>query len=272
MERGSSSASLARIGALFQRYLLLHRRSLIRAFDIVFWPVMDLLIWGFVSRYIQQEAEGPVAQLIVFLIGTMIAWDIHYRGQQAVTVSLMEDIWTRNVVNLLIAPIRLREWVTATFLYGALKVLAVTLLLAVLAERLYAFNLLRVGWAFVPLAASLLFFGWAIGIVTAGLLLRFGYAAEALIWGIPFLIQPFSCVFYPLHTLPVWAQVVARGLPSAYTFEALRAILQGRPVAWEAWLMIAGLNLLYFTLGMALFVWMLQQARVAGRLGRLGQD
>ncbi len=265
-------ATAHRIEALFQRYLFLHRRSLIRAFDIFFWPIMDLLVWGFVALYIQEAATGPITQLIIFLLGAMIAWDIHYRGQQAVTISLMEEIWTRNVINILIAPIRLWEWIAASFLYGALKVGIVTLLLSLIAKWLYAFNLSSIGWPFIPLAASLLLFGWAVGISTAGLLLRFGYAAEALIWGIPFLIQPFSCVFYPLNVLPAWAQLIARCLPSTYAFEALRALLRNDSVHWSLWVMILGLNVLYFILGSALFLWMFQRARATGRLGRLGQD
>ena len=267
------AAGVIRIAALLQRYLCLHRRSLIRAFDIFFWPVMDLLIWGFLTVYLQRElAPGPVASLVIFLIGAMISWDIHYRGQQAVTISLMEEIWTRNVVNLLIAPIRLWEWIAATFLYGALKVGIVTALLMLLAHGLYAYDLARVGWAFAPLAANLLLCGWAIGIATAGLLLRFGYAAEALIWGIPFLLQPFSCVFYPLDALPGWAQLIARGLPSTYVFEALRTVLRDGSVAGMVWLPILGLNALYLAVGIACFVWLFRLARSTGRLGHLGQD
>ncbi len=264
--------SFTRIAAMFQRYVLLHRRSLIRAFDICFWPVMDLLIWGFVTLYLQTITSGPVAQLIVFLIGTMIAWDIHYRGQQAVTISLMEEIWTRNVVNILICPIRLWEWITASFLYGALKVSVVTILLSLLAKGLYAFSIVRVGWVFIPLAANLLLFGWAIGLFTAGVLLRFGYAAEALIWGVPFLLQPFSCVFYPVSSLPTWAQVIARCLPSTYVFEGLRMSLRGDAVGWTTWFWIVGLTSGYLLLGIGCFVWFFRLARSTGRLSRLGQE
>jgi ABC-2 type transport system permease protein len=167
-----------------------------------------------------------MAGFIIFLLGALIGWDIHYRGQQAVSISLMEEIWTRNIVNMLLAPIRYWEWMAASGLYALLKVGLVTVLLTLLARWLYAFDLLRVGWVVVPLGANLLVFGCAIGLLTAGLLLRFGYAAEALIWGIPFLMQPFSCVFYPLHSLPAWAQGVARCLPSTYVFEALRSALR----------------------------------------------
>jgi len=272
MDEAAGSGSLARISAMLWRYLCLHRRTLLRAFDIFFWPVMDLMIWGFVTLYIQQEAAGPMARFIIFLIGAMIAWDIHYRGQQAVTISFMEEIWTRNLVNILISPIRVWEWIAATFLYGALKVTLVTLILAGVAKALYAFDLFRIGWEFFPLAGSLLLFGWAVGLITSGLLLRYGYAAEALIWGIPFLLQPFSCVFYPLETLPPWAEAIGRCLPSTYAFEALRASLRNEAIPPEIWGIILALTLAYGALGAAAFGWAFRRARATGRLGRLGQD
>ena len=265
--------SLTQIHGMFLRYVFLHRRSLmIRAFDIFFWPVMDLLIWGFVTLYVQRIAETQVAQLMLFLIGAMILWDIHYRGQQAVTISLMEEIWNRNLTNILISPLRLWEWLAATCCYGALKVGLVTLILALVAKWLYAFDLIRVGWAFLPLAANLLIFGWGIGLVTSGLLLRFGYAAEALIWGVPFLVQPFSCVFYPIDVLPTWAQMIARWLPSTYVFEGLRTVLRGGELSWTTWAQILGLNALALALGAGFFIWMFHRARSAGRLGRLSSS
>jgi ABC-2 type transport system permease protein len=263
--------SAGRIRAVLYRYLLLHRRSLVRLFEIFFWPVMDLLIWGFMALYIRSMAGGPFAQFIIFLIGAMISWDIHYRSQQALTLSLMEEIWTRNVVNVLLSPLRLWEWITAAFLYGLLKVATVTAVLATIAHFLYAFDILQIGWSFMPLAASLLIFGWAIGLFTAGLLLRYGYAAEALIWGIPFLIQPFSCVFYPLSALPPWAQGIARLLPTTYIFEGLRASLNGAQ-APGIWLPVLGLNAFYFLMGIGFFVWIFNLTRRQGRLGRLAQD
>ena len=268
----SAVDAATRIAAILLRYLLLHRRSLIRLFDIMFWPVMDLLVWGFVTLYLQQVATGSLVQFIVFFIGAMISWDIHYRGQQAVTISLMEEVWTRNITNIFISPVRLWEWIAATCGYGLLKVGVVTIILSVLAYVLYAFNILQLGWSFIPLAANLLLFGWAIGLFTAGLLLRFGYAAEALIWGIPFLIQPFSCVFYPVNVLPLWAQVIARVLPSTYVFEGLRQVLQGQAIPWTAWAVIIGLNGCYAVLGSLFLVRMFRRARSLGRLGRLGQD
>lgn len=239
---------------------------------IGFWPVMDLLIWGYVTLYIRQAASGLAAQIAIFFIGAMIFWDIHYRVQQGVTLSLMEEVWTRNIINVLIAPLRLWEWVAATCLYSLMKVAGVVVVLGGLAQALYAFRLTSVGWIAVPLAAQLLIFGWSIGIVTAGILLRFGYAAEVLIWAIPFLIQPFSAVFYPLSVLPAPAQAVGWGLPTTYVFEGLRMVLQeGR---LEPWYLAAasGLNLLYMMLGGVVFVRLFRTAQASGRLSRLGQE
>ena len=267
-----AAASALRIRSMLLRYLFLHRRSLIRAFDIVFWPVMDLLVWGFVTIYVQKAIQAPGASIMLFFIGAMISWDIHYRGQQAVTISFMEEIWNRNLTNILISPIRLWEWIVATFCYAAIRIVIVIAILATVAHVLYAFDLARAGWAFLPLAALLLLFGWGIGLFTTGLLLRFGYAAEALIWGIPFLVQPFSCVFYPVSVLPRWAQMIARCLPSTYAFEGLRMALAGQPVPASIWLPLIGLDALAFGAGIAFFVGMFRAARKAGRLGRLAHD
>ena len=265
-------ASSRRIWWMTVRYLYLHRRSVVRVFDIFFWPVMDLLVWGFVALYIQQIAGRAVFQVVLFLIGAMISWDIHYRGQQAITLALMEEIWTRNITNILLSPIRLKEWIAAVFLYGSIKVAIVTLVLVITAQALYSFDILRIGWVFIPLAINLLFFGWAMGLFTAGLLLRYGYAAEAMIWGIPFLIQPFSCVFYPMDVLPVWAQTIAVCLPTTYIFEGLRLVLSGKEFLWHMWGPVLGLNLLYGAVGVLFFMFMIKTGRREGRLGRLSRD
>ncbi len=265
-------ASLTRIGAVYCRQIYLLRRSLIRVFDVMFWPVMEFMVWGFMVLYIQKMATGPITQSIVFLLGALIGWDINCRGQLAMNIAALEDIWTRNIIQVLISPIRLWEWLLAVALYTLTKVGAITLVLALLAWGLYAFNLLSIGWTFLPLAANLFLFGWALGLFTFGLLLRYGNAAEALTWGVPFVIQPFSCVFYPLETLPGWAQLIARLLPTTYIFEGLRKTVSEGAVAWNLWATIAGLNLLYAAGGLFFVSWMLKAARRSGQLCRLGQE
>jgi len=255
-----------RVYALVLRHLYLYRRSVTRIGDIFFWPVMNLLVWGFVTDYLQRMV---LPKAVVFLIGGMIFWDLLYRSQQAITLSLSEEIWVRNIMNVFIAPVSILEIMVATCIVGVLKALAVMVVLGVLAYGLYAFNVLAMGWALVPFFSILLLFGWAVGMFTMGLALRFGHAAEALIWGIPFLIQPFSAVFYPVEVLPRWLQTVAYFMPSTYVFEGMRAVLQAGRLDLGTLAMAVWMNGLYLAGGAAFFGWMLHRVREKGLLSRL---
>ncbi len=266
-------ASLNRISAMLLRYLYLHKRSVPRTFEIIFWPVMELFVWGFVTMYIQRVAGGDISRIIVFLINAMIFWDVLYRAQQSVSISIIEEIWTQNIVNLLISPLRIWEWMAATFIYGFVKTSLITIILGFLAFSLYKFNLVSAdGLYLIPMVFNLLLFGWAVGVFTAGLIIRWGHAAEALIWGVPFLLQPISAIFYPLSVLPPWVRVISRCIPSTYVFEGMRAVIATGTMPSDYFFISFGLNIFYFILGGLFFYWMYRMAHVAGRLGRLGMD
>ena len=257
-----------RVGALLLRYLYLYRRSLARSMEIFFWPVMDLLVWGFVTVYLSTLASGPV----LFLLGAVIFWDVFYRSQQAITLSFTEEIWVRNLLNVFIAPVRISELVLATCLLGVVRATVSAAVLGILAFLFYAFDLTLLGAALVPYLASLLLFGWAVGMFTMAVILRFGHAAEALIWGTPFLLQPISAVFYPLSVLPPWLQRIAVFLPSTHVFEGMRATLQsGRPALGSLGAAFA-LNALWLAAAGAFFGWMMRKVREKGYLARLAMD
>lgn len=258
-----------RVGALLLRYLYLYRRSLARSMEIFFWPVMDLLVWGFLSTYLQRLA---VPNAVAYLVGAMILWDVLYRCQQAISLSITEDIWVRNILNIFVTPVRTSELLLATCLMGVIKAAIPAVFLGLLAYGLYAFNLLSVGPALAPFLASLLLFGWAVGMFTAALILRFGQAAEALVWGVPFLIQPFSAVFYPVDGLPASVQWASRLLPSTYVFEGMRAALATGSLDLRLLAAAFGLNLVFLAGAAGFFGWMLERVREKGYLGRLGME
>jgi len=226
-------------------------------------------VWGFLSMYLRQVA---VPGAVAYLLGAMILWDVLYRCQQAITLAVTEDIWTRNVLNVLVTPVRTSELLLATCLLGIVKSLAPALLLSLLAVFFYSFDVRSIGPALAPFLASLLLFGWAVGMSTAALILRYGQAAEALVWGVPFLIQPVSAVFYPLDVLPAPVQLVSRLLPSTYVFEGMRAALQSGAVDVGLLATAFGLNLLYLAAAALFFGWMLERGRQIGYLGRLGME
>ena len=271
--KGGVSRSISRISAMILRYLFLHKRSLPRTFEIIFWPVMELFVWGFVSVYIQSVSHDAFSKMALSLINAMIFWDILYRSQQGVSISFVEDIWTQNIVNLLISPLKIWEWILAAALYGMMKTCFITLILTLISYGLYHFNLIgNLHFYLIPLIFNLLLFGWALGIFTSSLVIRWGHAAEALIWGVPFLIQPLSAIFYPLSILPPWFQVISKCLPSTYVFEGMRAVIQTRTMPADYFLKGFLLNLIYFVLAGFFFRTMYSQARNSGRLGRLGMD
>ena len=258
-----------RIQALALRYTFLYTRSVPRVAEMFFWPVMDLLVWGMITVYLLR-IDNRVPALFTFLIGAMIFWDILYRAQQAVTISFLEDIWARNLLNIFVAPVRVSEFIMATYVVGFVKILVTVAVLASLALALYKWNLFDMGFALVPLFANLLLMGWAVGMVTTALILRWGQSAEALAWGIPFLIQPISAVFYPLDVLPRWIQPIALGIPATHVFEGMRQVLRGDGLSAQYLVWAFSLNVVYLIAAALFFRWMFEVARQKGLLAKLG--
>ncbi len=261
--------TLRRISGMALRYAYLYKRSLPRLFEIVFWPVMDLLVWGFLTSYLIQSNDDPPG-FITFLIGAMIFWDIMFRSQQGVTLPFLEDMWGRSILNVFIAPIRPIEMLAATVVVAIVKIGITTLFLAGLAYSFYSFNLFELGLYLVPLFANLLITGWAVGLVTTALIIRWGQAAEALAWGVPFLLQPFSAVFYPVSVLPVWLQPVSLALPTTHVFEGMRDVVQSGTASPMHLLTAFGLNAVWIVAAAGFFHWMLGNARERGLLAKLG--
>jgi len=260
-----------RVFALVLRYTYLYRRSVPRLIEMVFWPVMDLLVWGFVTAYLLQLRPGAPG-LVTFLMGAMIFWDIMYRAQQGLSLSFLEDLWSRNILNLFASPIRLREFLAATFLVGLFKVLVIGTVLAAMAMGMYHFNLFDVGPALVPFFINLVVMGWAVGMVTVAIILRFGIGAEALAWAIPFFLQPLAAVFYPVAVLPGWLQPIALSIPATHVFEGMRHVLQGGDFPTVMLVHASLLNLVYLAGGAAFFVFMFRSARNRGHLAKLGMQ
>ncbi|MCH7226510.1 ABC transporter permease [Haloferula sp. A504] len=255
--------------ALVRRQILLFTRNPVRALELFFWPIVQLLVWGFVTVFLQQNAGGAdagFARFITFLIGAIILWDALFRSQQGVAISFLEDVWTRNLLNIFAAPIRMTEYLAASFTVGLLRVLVTAVVMAVIAFVSYRFNLLAFEWLLIPFYANLLVFGWSIGIISTSLILRFGHAAESLAWAVPFMIQPFACVFYDISVLPPWMQTISYAMPPAHIFEGMRDVLKAEGSGPGHLIIASGLNLLYLTAAGALFSRMLSIARERGLL------
>jgi len=261
------SLSAERVFALLLRQLYLYRRSMIRMLEIIYWPVMDLLVWGFLSLYVGR-LRGGGALAVAFLLGGMILWDIFFRAQQAISVSFLEDIWTRNLINVFVSPISTLEFILAMLLLGVMKVIVTGLLLSALALTLYTFNIFQYGLPLIPFVLNLLLSAWGIGVITTAMILRFGQGAETLAWAIPFLFQPFSAVFYPVAVLPAALRPLALALPTTHAFEGMRTVLSGSGIAWERVGWALGENVVLLFVAASVFAAVMHVARTQGLLLR----
>jgi ABC-2 type transport system permease protein len=201
-------------------------------------------------------------------MSALVLWNSLWRGQYEITVNLLEEMWSRNLVNLFSSPLRIGEWIVAVILLGFTK-LIITECFAILAIYfLYATNVLSFGWYLLPFFAALLLTGWAAGFFVAALIIGFGTKIQTLAWSGAFLLAPFSGVYYPISTLPEWAQKVASVIPSSYIFEGMRQVLFKNTLSHELLVKSFLLNGFYLTLALAFFLFMFKRSKAKG-LSRL---
>ena len=232
---------LHRVTALILRHLYLYRRSLPRIMEIFYWPFLDLVIWGFITLYLARY-QTQVPGFVTFFLGALILWDILFRSQQGITITFLEELWARNLMNLFASPLKPSEFLAATMVMSVMKVMAVSIVMGGCALIFYSYNVLVIGVWLFPFVLNLVVTGWIIGVFTTSLIMRFGQEAEVLAWSMVFLFQPISCVFYPMEVLPTWLKGIAWANPAAHIFEGMRAVLSigEAPIGSLAW--AVGLN------------------------------
>ncbi len=252
------------------RQLYLYRRSFPRALEVFYWPTLDILLWGFVTVYLQKSTTG-LPKFVAFFLGALILWDILFRAQQGITVSFLEDMWARNLVNIFVSPLRISEYLSGLLMVSLLKVIVSFVVMSALAGMFYSFSIFRLGMALLPLVVNLVVMGWAVGIVTMGLILRFGQEAEVLAWAVAFLFMPVSAVFYPVEVLPPLLKKVAFFVPSSHVFEGMRALIEGKGFPLLELVKASGLNTVYLVLSVVIFILIYRDALKRGVLPKIGE-
>ncbi len=221
--------NLSRIWGLFLRYYYHLVHSYDRLTDMFFWPLLDLLLWGLTSRYL--ISTGYIDnRIILTLLGGIILWIFPWRGQYEITVNLLEELWNRNLINIFATPLRFSEWVITLLLVGIFKSAISFGFAALVAIWLYATNIFTLGLVLLPWMGILILFGWVFGLFVSGIIMRYGTKIQTLAWTSINIVVPFVGVYYPVSTLPVWAQSVANFVPASYVFEAMRQTILGHPV------------------------------------------
>jgi ABC-2 type transport system permease protein len=236
--------------AVFRRHWYPMVRSAPRVVENFFWPIVDLLLWGSLTLYLQrQDAELPIP--VAFLLGGLLLWDLIFRSKNSVALTFIDEAYHRNVVSVLASPITTMEYLAGAVLWALVKAGVSWALLTVLAAGLFSFNLLGLGPEVAVYLLLVLLFGIALALFVLGLVLRFGHAADELPWALAAVFIPFCAVFYPVTALPGWSRAVAALMPPAHVFEAMRASLAGRPQAWGSLGAAAILDVVYLAAGFA---------------------
>jgi ABC-2 type transport system permease protein len=257
--------SLRRIGAMALRHGYTISASWPRLLDLIYWPTVQMLMWGFTTQFFLTHSSWLV-NVAGALIAGVLLWDVLFRSQLSLSISFFEEVWSRNLGNLFISPLSVYDFAAELMLMGFARSLVGLLPAALLAIPLYHYSIFDMGWALLAFFAALLVAGWAIGLMICALIYRWGQGAESMAWGAAFAIAPISGVYYPIDSLPGWLQPVAWALPTSYVFEGMRAaLLDG---TFRADLMGWALLL---DLGAALFFRAFEDARRRGKLLQQGE-
>jgi ABC-2 type transport system permease protein len=265
-------ATLRRIWGLMYRHLALYRRSWPRLLELAYWPVLQMCIWGFTARFLASRMGANVGVMaIAALLGGVLLWEVTLRSQMGMSVSFMEEMWSRNLGHVFVSPLRPWELLAALIGMSIVRMIAGVLPAVVLAWVFYAYNLFSLGPVLVLFFINLMIMGWAVALAVISLILRHGSGAEPLAWGVLFGLAPFSAVFYPVSVLPVAARPIAWILPTSHIFEGMRAVLLEGVVRWDHLAAAAGLNAIWLAGAALLFARQFKQARVRGALLSIGE-
>jgi ABC-2 type transport system permease protein len=262
--------SVRRVAAMVRRYWYLLQSSWPRILDLIYWPTVQMLMWGFLQLYVSQNGSFFARTGGVF-IGAVLLWDILFRGQLGFSISFLEEMYARNLGNLMMSPLRPVEFVVALMIMSIVRLSIGMVPVSFMAMLFFDFNLWALGFALAAFFANLILTSWSIGIFVSGLLLRNGMGAESLAWTIMFFFLPLTCVYYPVAVLPDWLQYVSWALPPTYVFEGMRALLIDHEFRADLMVQALAFNAVLFAVASWAFMKLLDSARAQGSLLQTGE-
>ena len=259
------------IAAIVLRQFFLMRGSVARVLPLFAWVAVDMVLWGFLTRYLNAITRAGF-DFVPTLLGAVLLWDYFTRVMHGVTTTFLEDVWSRNFLNLFATPLSIGEYVAGLVVSSVVTSTVGLVVMLVLATFVFGLSFVSYGVAVIPFMLILLTFGLALGIVGSAIVLSLGPASEWFIWPIPAVVAPFAGVFYPVSTLPPWMQVIARALPPAPVFEGLRGIVSGHGVSMAALAWGVALAIVYLVVAFLIFGRVYRRAVRVGLIARYSAE
>lgn len=265
------ASSLRRVAAVIYRHLVLYRQSKVQLYELLYYPTLQMVVWGFVATYLTSQLGGDAAVAVALgLISAFLLWELTLRFQVSVANAFLEEVWSKNLTHLLISPLRPAEFVIGLAGVSLIRVAVGVVPAMLLAWAFYGYNIFALGPLLLLLVVNLLLMGLWLAVLIVGLTLRYGVGAQSYVWSLATTISPLACVFYPVAVLPAWLEPVALALPATHVFEALRGALVGGGVLWSHVTYASLLNLAWLALMVSFCMRQLTRARRKGSLTSMG--
>ena len=259
-----------KIYALCLRHIYLIINSFPRIIDLIYWPTVQIFLWGFISKFFTLNSDY-YSNTVGIILTAAILYDFLFRVSISYNIMFLEEIWSRNFTNLFIAPIKLSEVITSLTITAVFRSLIGLIPAALLAIPLFGVSVFKVGVPLIALLLSLYIFGVTLGLLVTSGLLRFGPSFENIAWASLFFLAPLGCIYYPVEILPFSLQIIAKGLPLVHVFEEMRNILINETVNYIGVFISILISIVYFIFGVIIFYMAYSGARIRGTLINMGE-
>jgi ABC-2 type transport system permease protein len=252
---------ITRIWTIVLRVFYGSRRDLNKLFELTYWPFIDILLFGFIGV---SFATAQDTNLLLAFMSGLVLWQVAYRTNLEIARNVLQELWDNNLINFMASPLTIAEWLAGLMLTGLLCTLFTVTFGALCVKLMYNTNIFTLGWPMIVFALQIAASGWVLGLIAASFLMRWGEKIQTIVWAMGWLPAPFCSVYYPVEVLPAWAQTISKGLPMTYVFEALRTYIKTGQVMLTELCISAALLVLYFTLSLCLFFYMLNKRKDIG--------
>jgi ABC-2 type transport system permease protein len=254
-----------RIQAVVLRHIYETRRNFDRLTDMVYWPVLDIIMWGFFSLYLTRS-HNLQPNAVSFLFGAIILWNLFRNFQRDMAVGFLAELWSRNLINLFSTPLTVSEYIAGLIVVNLLKAMVGLIVASLVAWFCYSYNFFPILPLLIPFMLGLILFALAVGVMITGLIFRYSTSIQGISWSFVGILMPISCVFYPFSLLPAFLRPIAWALPTTHAFEGMREALadQGFSLLHFYWCM--ALNIGYLLLSVIFFKIIFESARARGLL------
>ena len=259
-----------KIYGLSLRHIYLIKSSFPRILDLIYWPTIQIFLWGFISKFFTINS-AYYNNTVGVILTAAILYDFLFRSSISYNMMFLEEIWSRNFTNLFIAPIKISEIISALTLTAIIRTSIGLIPAALLAIPLFGVSLFSLGPPLLLLLLSLYIFGITLGLLVTSGLLRFGPSFENIAWASLFFLAPLGCIYYPIDILPEWLQIISKTLPLVYIFEEMRNILINNSINYFQIYKAISISSLYFLLGVIVFYLSYYGARIRGTLINIGE-